>query len=544
VPNRILRLSVVACFLALTGFAFAQPVPTYAWRRVTANPVDDLPGNVTTDLSGNALYCYIEWTSPNYQLHLAKISPANNVIFDSYTAYPNLTAGAEVVLSPLISGRQFAWVLGNFFNFTTSYSEPYFACYDLSSPSAPVIDGVIPAIYGNCRLAAARSDASGNLMAAVDEVNSTGGHELHFVTIDQAGFILSDTHNSDIQGITGFWSNTLGKWVISGEIVGDAHPNYSAMWGIYDPTNGNEVLSEKSPSIYNVGTDNVSHYYAINLLPGDNIGVVYNEGDHFIFNQNYFYYAIELRHADGTLWFQYPSGYNTSAIPGSAQQIAMYSATSPFYVAGGDVSRGNFVDKYDLSVQQYPLWEHTRQPVSTLYPTAEGYFGTELYTPSQNIFLEHYIDATNTYDWGRSYVGTSPGLPIPGNVAMFQNFFYVLNAVKNTGTGYDMIMERFVTGIALHDISCATSVKQGNKLSVTINLNGNVVGSPMTVALNSSSAKLLLPNGTRGQNFQVPVGQSTIVVQLTAQPVTSDVSLLLTAIQNGVRRTAPTTVTP
>ena len=225
--------------------------------------------------------------------------------------------------------------------------------------------------------------------------------------------------------------------------------------------------------------------------------------------------------------------------------MASLSASAPIYAVGNpDLANGGnqFIDK--LTWAGVLTWHHTHQPVQRVYPTTEGFFGEEYYQPSQGIFLEHYIDASNTYDWGRSYTGTAAGAPLLGGFTFFQNYFFIANSVPNTTTGYDVVMERFVTGITLSSVTCANAVTQNTQLAVTIHLNGNVVGSPMTVALNSSSAKLLLPNGLRGENFQIPVGANQLVVMLNAQPVSSNTSVLLTAIQNGVRRTAVTTVQP
>src|SRR5205085_453739 len=140
---------------------------------------------------------------------------------------------------------------------------------------------------------------------------------------------------------------------------------------------------------------------------------------------------------------------------GLGLQVASLSASAPVYAVGNpDSSNGGgnqFIDKFDWTGALQ--WHHTHQPVQKIYPTTEGFFGQEYYQASNTIFLEHYIDATNTYDWGRSYKGTDTGVPIMGGVALFQNFLYVMNSVQNTTTGYDLILERLVTGITLSSVS-------------------------------------------------------------------------------------------
>jgi len=532
----LLRLAAVICLLSIIAAATAQPVPTYAWRRVTANPTDDDLGNVVIDASGNAIYEYTEITQPLYTIHLVKVSPANNVIFDSTIQPGNGGFGDLVTLSPVISGRQFAWVIGRLPDSSTLYSRPYFACFDLSAPSAPIIDGVVPAPYGNSNVCAAHSDASGNLMLAIDQVGANGLHELHMDTIDQSGMFVSATRNGSIWGVSGYWDGPAARWIISGYIPSDAHPTYSGFWGVFDPVTGAIGPFEGWPSQVIAGVKTESFHFILNPLPGDLIGVTLNDIDHEVGKPTTYEHIHELRDTYNNIQgvFHWYAGYGG--------QLAAFSSTGTLYSVGTYSDGTNFVDEYGWNGAL--LNRLTHQPVTTIYPTQEGFFGQELYTPSNNIFLEHYIAATNTYDWGRSYVGTASGFPIPGNVAMFQNSLYVLNMVKNTGTGYDLVMERFVTGITLSSVACATSVKGGTQLAATIYLNGAVTGSPMTVALNSSSNSLLLPNGLRGQNFQVPVGQDHLTVNLNAQTVTTNTPVLLTAIQFGVRRTAVTTVTP
>jgi len=543
---KALLLTVV--FL-LTAISLAQPVPTYAWRRVTANPDYDFQAGVTTDVNGNGVYAYTEDLNPDFRWHLVRISPANNIIFDHWLAPGGSATLDYLTLSPLVSGgigspTQYAWLVGQYFNQTTSIFQPYFACYSFAHPTNPVITGVIDSPYGSTSVVGIHADANGNLMVAMRQTyNKAGATELEMLTINRAGTVLSDQANTNIKPYNALWSNTLNEWIVDGNDNLDAHPQWSGRWGAYDPATGNESFGETVPSYYN-GTETVVGRYVINMLPGDNFGVIRNYTEERPPNPNVYYFFSEIFYANGTKWNEYPFATQGGGWYGGGEQTSALSANGPFYVTAYDSSRGNYVWKFDFTTAYYPVWEHDHQPVTTIYPTPEGYFGWEMYTPSQAIFLEHYIEATNTYDWGRSYTGTAGGLPYPGNLAFFQNYFYVLNAVKNTNTGYDLIMERFVTGICLHDISCATSVKQGNQLTVLINLNGTVAGSPVTVALNSSSPKLLLPNGTQGQNFSIPVGQNSLVVNLNAQAVTSNTSLLLTAIQNGVRRTAPTTVTP
>ena len=376
-------------------------------------------------------------------------------------------------------------------------------------------------------------------MLAMNDVDSLGHHFLRMVTIDRLNNVTSDQTNSALEPQSAYWNSATNTWIAAG--YKPPTTSTSARWGSYNPTDGSEQFSAHALG-YVLGTHVVIYRYVVNPLPGGDIGVILNTIDATIPSGTTYSHLLEVLTPNHASVWIYPT---SGTVPGHGLQMASLSASAPVYAVSepDETNGGNHsIDK--LNWAGTLQWSHTHQPVQTIYPTTEGFFGTEYYAPTQAIFLEHYIDASNSYDFGRSYFGTSTGVPIVVGFTFFQNYFYVVNSVSNTTTNYDLVMERFVTGITLSSVTCANAVKQNTQLAVTIHLNGNVAGSPMTVALNSSSAKLLLPNGTRGQNFQIPVGQNSLLVMLNAQPVTSNTSLLLTAIQNGVRRTVATTVTP
>jgi len=519
--------------------AWVQPVPTYAWRRTFDNlNRDDKVSNLVTDVSGN-VYMQYSSSGTGATCHLAKVSPANNLIFDkSGTEFGGFRA-TGCCISPPVSGKQYIWVTGVVTSVTPN--PAYFACLD--NDGNFILEAELADAQSRMNPVGCHADASGNLMLALWDSTHSGGDEfplLRMVTIDRTDTVISDHLNTTIDPDSAYWNTRTNSWIVSGRIVNDP---YSGQWGSYDPS-GSFQFGDTSFGSHSSAQDTYNSY-KVNPLPGNWIGVIRNHVviDNSNSTYTFFHYVQVYDAGNRSFWSYGAPGYGLHAAAFDSFYSLLYVTSNP---SGLKNDNNQTVEK--LKWDGTLVWQHTHQPVQQIYPTLEGYFGMEAYNPTlgtQAIFLEHYIDATNTYDWGRSYTGTaSVWDPTVGGFASFQNFFYVANSVRNNTSGYDVILERFVTGITLASVTCARTVKQGTQLPVTINLNGNVAGAPLTVALNSSSKYLLLPNGKQGQNFQVPVGQNHIVVMLTAQAVSSNQSLLLTAIQNGVRRTAVTTVTP
>ena len=84
----------------------------------------------------------------------------------------------------------------------------------------------------------------------------------------------------------------------------------------------------------------------------------------------------------------------------------------------------------------------------------------------------------------------------------------------------------------------------GQATPVQLILNGLAPTGGVQIGLNSNSNALLMPNGTRSQLFTVPAGQSSMIVALNAQTVSSNTTVTLLGISNGIRRTSAVIVMP
>src|SRR5947209_4934592 len=112
------RFLTLVFTLLIPCLAWVQPVPTYAWRRTFDNlNRDDKATNLVTDVSGN-VYMQYSSSGTGATCHLAKVSPANNLIFDkSGTEFGGFRA-TGCCISPPVSGKQYIWVTGVVTNVT------------------------------------------------------------------------------------------------------------------------------------------------------------------------------------------------------------------------------------------------------------------------------------------------------------------------------------------------------------------------------------------------------------------------------------------
>ncbi len=250
--------------------------------------------------------------------------------------------------------------------------------------------------------------------------------------------------------------------------------------------------------------------------------------------------------ASGTLLFQYPASTPWGA---NTLEITNGGTTAPYLmvsqISGGSLGTPNprVIDALDGS--GHLLWEHRHQPADVLFPWTDGFF-TYWYDTSHSIgYLEH-ADTAGTFDFGKQYVqGTSTSATTFGAFRSFQNSFYVVNNMWTSASTVSLVLDRFITGIAMQSVtSASSSVQGGHQLQVLINLNAPAPAGGVSIGVSTNSNKLLLPNNTQGQFVTVPAGASFVAVTLNAQAVATNTPVRVLGMQFGVRRFVDVTVTP
>src|SRR5438105_8190117 len=168
-----MRLLLLLSALFLTAAAFAQPVPTYAWRRVlNLYNYNDTAGNFVTDLSGNGIFQYAE-NGGSHINHTVKMSPANNLIFDAQTTFGDTYRATGIAISPMVSGKQYAWGTGIVNGHGFGGNNPaYYVCYDITNASTaavPIVQGTYPGSpYGDYNVVGVYVNSLGNLMMVIN----------------------------------------------------------------------------------------------------------------------------------------------------------------------------------------------------------------------------------------------------------------------------------------------------------------------------------------------------------------------------------------
>jgi len=261
-------------------------------------------------------------------------------------------------------------------------------------------------------------------------------------------------------------------------------------------------------------------------------------------------YHIFIMHADGySFGWNYPN-YNQPPGNGSVLNVDAFSTAGPVYSVGHEQLTDtrttiNLFDYQPTVANGATLLQHrVNQPVDKLFTTVEGFYSSWYQNSTNTIFLEHFDSAARTFDFGKTYTGTSAVQNSFAGMAFFQNFSYMVFNIANSATHGDVVVDRYVTGVCMQSISCPSTVKGGNTLPVIITLNGPAPSGGLVVGLNTSTGYLPMPNNMKAQNFTVPAGANKFTVYLTAKPVAGNTSATLLAIQNGIRRFAVTTITP
>src|SRR5205807_5905474 len=104
-------------------------------------------------------------------------------------------------------------------------------------------------------------------------------------------------------------------------------------------------------------------------------------------------------------------------------------------------------------------------------------------------------------------------------------------------------IDRYVNGRCLTSITSLGPVTGGNNWRVTIHLN-TTGASSTTVALNSNTPNALMPNRTQSQNFTIGGTVTDYSVDILTAATGTPYNVRVLAIQNGIRRTVDTQVTP
>jgi len=536
---------IIAALLLVTT-AFASLPPTQAWRRIfNIGTTDQVAGPPAVDASGYCYFSYFDNSSlAQYNVHLVKIGPAENVAFDKsiniFTGYIPL----RTYVSPPISGKQYVYVTGQVDHNGDKWA--YIRKYDTAGTDQWGTYVYFASQVGfDDRLVGVFPDANNNVFLVLDQVDA-GLHHARFIELDANANTVSDSSNSNIQPERAEFDpviSTTGSWLLSGIYLAGTRP-FSGIFGAYNPLTGHYDFGESDDGFYDAGTGlKIQKHFEFTQMHSGNVVTLKTTTtwSNAVAQPSSTYY-VEFSNSTftGGYWHFPTTGPQPPGIGVMAEQ---FGPNDPIYLVGrpDDPAQMPFLEQYTHTGTRN--WRHGGQPADHIFITPEGFFSVFNQASTQTLFLEHFDNGTLTYDWGKSYPGSIAPTNFAG-IAFFQNFFYNLVNFPTGGQGYNIFVDRFVSGVCMQSITCVSSVQAGHQLAVTIHLNGNAPAGGLGVGLNSSTNALLMPNGTRAQFLTVPAGSSSLVVNLNAQTVAGNTSATLLAIQNGIRRFAATTVTP
>lgn len=591
----------------LVGLAFllssiAQAQVTQAWRNTyplnTPN-LDQYRNALDVDASGNA---YIQRANRNLgtmqdEMTLAKFDfygrmlwSNNALIGQSGSTDGGFLSGVHV--SPVISGQQYVYACmePNYVFQNTRYRSFWMMKYSTSGQplwpqpftfKVPNMNTILRGFY---------ADPNGNVflalgVGAASDMNDSyplSTCTLTMLEVDASGNQTNQQENTLIGPSNWSWRTfqpcwihdvfeqeaifdpSRHRWIVAGSDNLDLN-QVSARWGIYNPDNGSEDYSETEEGTPNFGT---SPWFDINRLPGGYIAVADNEMTPVQGSGGWavpiLKHRLKLINPQGSVVWRYPAVANDKA-DGAVFEIKAFSGTSQIYVAG-DTPIGEsyttiprFMERFDW--QGNLIYRNNSRPVETLLMEPAGFFSVcwrepVEYDPSSGAWshgnseeiVEHF-DGT-AFDFGKNYTDTGN---LSGNAATItgaavtRDSAYVLSywvdGVNWPYPGY-VSLDRFVLGLALQSVHSPSSSSGNATVPVTIALNKPAGSYGYPVGLFSNNSALLMPNGSRAQNFRVPAGQSSLTVNLTAGSVSANTTVTLLATQNGVKRVVATTITP
>jgi len=576
------KILVSSLLVAMVAFSYAQST-TLSWR-ATYLPTDDwYPYQIAADAAGNVYVVGADQNPLNYTLHLRKFDPLGRPIFSTDIAPdPSWIEGIRqtaLLVSPPNNGAQYIYICtigGATLNAPDTIRITKVSTAGQVLSSSPLIQGTTGNRFDLC---GSYVDTLGNVYLAVAYKSNAipPTPTLRMLKVDGDGNVVSDQFNHDnlVDGCdwgmgdinadctTTFYHSAIydpirQRWLAEGyDPSNNTGGSFgAARWGIYDPSTGHEDYHETT---YGVRQTVVTRFM-LSLLPGGNLAVASNwsfsNGGPYIAPSHG--YRLKILNADNSVKWAYPaSGYSN----GFVFQVLSKSTSDPIYLSGTvadgySTSLSRFLEQFDWSGNKQLHLDH--QPAESLFAAPQGFNSFCLYDndypgyqggmgANDNCsFLEHFDGAT--WDWGvkfQDFPVRAPGRPF-GFVPCGDSF-YTLTYVDEVPPPYPpywIYLDRYVQGTFVNSIAAPASVQQNHAVAVTVAINSLAGHYGYPFGLFSNNAALLMPNGTRSQNFRIPAGQKSMTVSLTAGSVAANTTVTLLATQNGVKRTTATTITP
>lgn len=546
---RLVKLALlVLCGAILSSVSLASLTPTQAWRLTFNNSTfDDKAGPTGVDASGYGYVYYVVSTGPKtFTTHLVKIGPSSNMVFDvtQSIVFTDTFTATGLTVSPIIGGKQYIYVTAD--KTINGVHSAYICKYDTA--------GVLPwgggmtqtSHVGNSSafLVGIYASPDGNLYIAMNLSNSINQPAFETGIFGPNGSLLAPYLKDDLTVIahTAIYSPTMAMWIVTGDDAQGPNPN-STRWLTFDPVTGSEGQTHYLAGMTtNDGSYQQEQYFPA-LLSGDRFVIVRNTtiagpgGTPVTRSHTFSGY-----NSSGTLNASFGGGASSG---GLVSQVAQDTPAGTLYLVGkiNSADTKAFIEQYDSNTGG-AHWSKTNQAVDRLSAWQGGFYSSWYNAANNALYIEHYDDTSGLYDWGKSYIGTGASPNQFAGFASFQNYFYWIANISNSATGYDVVVDRFVTGICFQSISSSGTVQAGKMIDVTLHLNGNAPLGGVTIALNSNNASLLMPNGTKSQNFTVTSGNSSVIATLHVPAGSPASTAGLLAIQNGIMRRASITITP
>ena len=526
--------AAIAAFMMAAELAGAAASPVLAWHKVFQAAGDMATAGLVCDASGSAYLAYTFNQSSGTVVHLAKITPNAAVLFDKTITFDRAFTNPVLVISPIINNVQYLYLAGALTD-ATNRKIVYVNKYSTDGASLWASPFTFATDAGqDAALAGIHPDLNGALFLIMHGLG-VAPYNHPYGQLDQlspSGSILTSVLESNIDPVTAYFDDVARAWTVFGPGIGGPYQAGYMARGKLDPVTAADVGTFKGPLTMPAGI-----FALPNSYNADFTAVPAPQG-----SRQYELVVFLPNDCNSVFYWPYLIPF---AARGSLTQVASADEDSTIYALGklreGDTF--SFLERFawwggHLSYQE-------SLPVDQLFPTDTGFFSVFHDQATNTLRLARYQERTMDFDWQTNYMGSGVAPNTFGAYAHTSSGFYFAANLANSSSSHSVSLDRYFTaGPCLAGVSAPSTVQGGYTMQIKILLNRSAPPGGISAGLNSSSPKLLMPNGTQSQSFVIPEGMSSIAVTLNAQIVSVVTPVSILALSRGVRRSANVTVMP
>jgi hypothetical protein len=519
--------TLMGCAFLFASSQAAAFQETLAWSRfLNTNISGQTLSETAVDNAGDAYVLYSAQQNSAATLNLAKYDLSGNLTLFKPISLGITPVAEGVFVSPVSNGgQQDIYILAEY---QDTQKKTYTYVSRFTSAGAQVWYHTFTGAGGFAGPVGFDMDSAGNSYLALETAFTNQLAELEMIKFSANGTIVSNVANTNIDPVSATHQN--GFWIAYGydNVVTQVE---SSRWGIYSDSTGQAVNSFAITQTSSHGVTSQFFYTAIPKANGT-IYVIEQENDYDDSSGDLIDNAFKLG--------SYTSGGQfSSATPwNEGYGYDVETGGSTVYVLSQSPTDSNtfIVSKLTNQALQQFTTVHNVSALFGLSVQADATGLYELYTDAGTHTLLHAvrISTAGATLWSNTLQGTGSGASA-FTFAVNGKDLYTLANIPS-GAGNQVVLRRYVNGVALSQLSSAPSVAANSSIMVKVQLNAPAPAGGIAVKLSSSNAHLLFSNNTTSFTVAIPAGSIYANVAMHATAVTANTAVVVTGNENGVVR--------